>query len=147
MSLEAQPHARIPVLLLAPEEAEAQRIQREFAEELDVTGPATAEQALAICKQPPVPFTAILNAADPASGLGLRLVRILKDEMQLERPCSGSPKIGAPRPCARCCWSGRAARCLPPAGSRSACSRGCIFWPGPSPCRWTAAAPTPCACR
>lgn len=86
MNLEHLPHARIPVLLLAPEEAEGQRMQREFAEELEITVATTAEQALALCARLPAPFTAILNAAAPASGLGLRLVRMLKDEMHLEAP-------------------------------------------------------------
>jgi len=86
MSPESQTQARIPVLLLAPDEAEAQCIQREFTEALDITVASTLEQALAICGQSAVPFTAILNAADPASGLGLRLVRLLKDELHLAQP-------------------------------------------------------------
>ncbi|GAA4048130.1 hypothetical protein GCM10022409_38130 [Hymenobacter glaciei] len=97
MSLESLPHARIPVLLLAPEEADSQRIQREFAEELEVTVATTAEQALAICAQPSATFTAILNAADPASGMGLRLVRMLKDEQQLAQPIFWLTKKSVPQ--------------------------------------------------
>ena len=96
MNLEAQPHGRIPVLLLAPEDAEILRIQREFAEVLEITVATTPEQALAICKQPPVAFTAILNAAPPGSALGLGLVRVLKDEMRLESPIFWLTKKPAP---------------------------------------------------
>ncbi len=76
----------LSVLLLTPDEQEGQRLQQEFAHELEMVVVTTPAQALAVCSQLPVAFTAVLNAADPASSLGLRLVRVLKQEQQLAPP-------------------------------------------------------------
>lgn len=78
--------SNVVVLLLTPDEQEGQRIQREFAQELTVIIVTTAAQALVICSQEPLAFTAVLNAADPASSLGLRLIRVLKEEQHLAQP-------------------------------------------------------------
>ncbi|GAA4346053.1 hypothetical protein GCM10023185_00220 [Hymenobacter saemangeumensis] len=86
MSLNPELPNRIAVLLLASDEADAQRIQQEFAQELAVEVLTDPAQAQARCAQAPLPHTAILNAADPASVMGLRLVRLLKDELQVAQP-------------------------------------------------------------
>jgi lipopolysaccharide/colanic/teichoic acid biosynthesis glycosyltransferase len=88
---------RIRVLYLTPDVQDGQRFEQEFAEELDVDVVTTSAQALERCAQVPVPFAAVLNAADPASALGLRLVRVLKQEQHLAQPVLWlTPKTVAP---------------------------------------------------
>ena len=77
--------SKISVLLLAAERAEVHRFEQEFANSLDITVATTPAQALAYCEHQPA-FTAVLVAADPASALGLRLVRVLKNERHLAQP-------------------------------------------------------------
>lgn len=76
----------IAVLLLTPHEQEGQRLKRAFAPAIDVVVATSPTQALALGAQQLGTFTAVLNAADPASSLGLRLMRVLKEEQQLTQP-------------------------------------------------------------
>ena len=76
----------ITVLLLTPDEQEGQRLKREFAPAIDVVVATNPAQALALGAGPLARFTAVLNAADPASSLGLRLMRVLKEEQGLAQP-------------------------------------------------------------
>lgn len=84
--MSTHPDARITVLLLTPDEGEGQRLQQEFSREFDVVVATNPARALQLCAQQPSAFTAVLNAADPASSLGLRLMRVLKQEQGLEKP-------------------------------------------------------------
>lgn len=77
---------KILVLLLTSDEQEGKDIQQEFAQELIAVVATTPDQAIALCSQQPVSFTAVLNAADPVSSLGLRLMRVLKEEQHLTQP-------------------------------------------------------------
>ncbi|GAB3588508.1 sugar transferase [Hymenobacter daeguensis] len=77
---------KITVLYLTADPAEAQRFAQEFAQELEVLVATSPAQALSYCQGQPVPFAAILHATDPASPMGLRLMRLLKGELQLPQP-------------------------------------------------------------
>jgi lipopolysaccharide/colanic/teichoic acid biosynthesis glycosyltransferase len=82
----SKPFSKIAVLYITNDVQEASRYQQEFAQELDLFIVTTPAQALVICSQPAVSFSAIVNAADPASVLGLRLVRLLKEEVHVAQP-------------------------------------------------------------
>ena len=77
---------KITVLYLTADPAEAHRFEQEFAQELQVLVATSPARALAHCQEQPVPFAAILHATDPASAMGLRLMRVLKGELQLPQP-------------------------------------------------------------
>jgi hypothetical protein len=73
-------------LYLTLDEQDGRRFQQEFVQELEAVVVTTPEQVLALCSQQPMPFTAVLNAAEPTSSLGLRLMRVLKDEHHVTQP-------------------------------------------------------------
>jgi lipopolysaccharide/colanic/teichoic acid biosynthesis glycosyltransferase len=73
-------------LYLTLDEQDGRRFQQEFVHELEAVVVTTPEQVLALCSQQPMPFTAVLNAAEPTSSLGLRLMRVLKDEHHVTQP-------------------------------------------------------------
>lgn len=77
---------KLVVLYLTTDPEEGRRFQQEIAEELELLVVSTTAQALAICSKKSTPFAAVINAADPASSLGLRLVRIIRHEMHLTQP-------------------------------------------------------------
>jgi lipopolysaccharide/colanic/teichoic acid biosynthesis glycosyltransferase len=77
---------RITVLYVSASLAEAEQFRQQFADALDVRPASSPAQVLEACTQQPAPFAAILNAADPASALGLRLMRVLKQELQISQP-------------------------------------------------------------
>ena len=84
------------VLLLTADEQEGQRFRHEFAHELEVVVANTPGQALGLCAQQPAAFVAVLNAADPASDLGLSLVRVLREEQHLALPVLWLTKKAVP---------------------------------------------------
>lgn len=77
---------KMVVLYLTADAEEGRRFQQEFAHELEAVVVTTPAQALALCSEQPGRFSAILNAADPTSALGLRLMRVLKQEHHLAQP-------------------------------------------------------------
>lgn len=77
---------KIAVLYVSASPAEAEQFRQQFADALDVLPVSSPAQVLAACAQQPAPFAAILNAADPTSALGLRLMRVLKQERQMGQP-------------------------------------------------------------
>lgn len=77
---------KITVLYLTADSAQALRFQQEFAQELEVLIATSPAQALSYCQEQPAPFSAILHATDPASAMGLRLMRLLKGDLQLPQP-------------------------------------------------------------
>lgn len=74
------------VLYLTPDAGAGRAFQAAFAAELDVLVVTTPAQALALASGEPAGFAAVLNAADPASALGLRLMRVLRHERGLPQP-------------------------------------------------------------
>ncbi|WP_375418932.1 sugar transferase [uncultured Hymenobacter sp.] len=77
---------KMVVMYLTTDVRAASHFQREMAADLDVLVVTTPAQALTICSQQPESFGAILNAASPASSLGLRLMRVLKQDLRLPQP-------------------------------------------------------------
>jgi len=84
------------VLLLTADEQEGQRFRQEFAHELEVVVANTPSQVLGQCAQQQQDFVAVLNAADPASSLGLSLVRVLREEQHLALPVLWLTKKAVP---------------------------------------------------
>ena len=74
------------VLYLTPDAGAGRAFQEAFATELEVLVVTTPAQALALASGEPAEFAAMLNAADPASALGLRLMRVLRQERGLPQP-------------------------------------------------------------
>ncbi len=77
---------RLSVLFLTDTPQAASEFQQAYIQDLDLLVATTPAQALAICAQQPPAFSAILNAADPGSPLGLRLMRMLRNEKNLTQP-------------------------------------------------------------
>lgn len=84
--MNANTNQKPVVLLLTADEQEGQRFRQEFAHELEVVVANTPGQVLGQCAQKPSAFVAVLNAADPASALGLSLVRVLREDQHLTLP-------------------------------------------------------------
>ncbi|WP_046243469.1 sugar transferase [Hymenobacter terrenus] len=77
---------KIAVLYIGADAYDGQRFAQEFARELEVKVATTPTQVLTLCSQTPAGFAAVVNAADPASVLGLSLMRVLKHERHIEQP-------------------------------------------------------------
>ena len=77
---------KIVVLYLTPDAGAGRTFQEAFAAELDLLVVTTPAQALALASRGPADFAAVLNAAEPASALGLRLMRVLRHERGLLQP-------------------------------------------------------------
>jgi len=77
---------KMVVLYLTADVEEGHRFQQEFAHELEAVVMTNPAQVLALCSDQPGGFSAVLNAADPASALGLRLMRVLKQQHHLAQP-------------------------------------------------------------
>ncbi|MBO2008257.1 sugar transferase [Hymenobacter negativus] len=91
---------KIAVLYLTTDPEAAGRFQQEFEQELDVLVATTPTQVLTHYAEKPTGFAAVLNAAAPASNLGISLVRMLKQELHLPQPVlwlTDAPLTGAVR--------------------------------------------------
>jgi len=74
------------VLYLTPDAAAGQAFRAGCADALELLVVTTPAQALVLASEEPAAFGAVLNAADPASALGLRLMRVLRHERGLAQP-------------------------------------------------------------
>lgn len=77
---------RLSVLYITDTPQAVSEFQQAYRGELDLLVATTPAEALRICTEQPSSFAAILNAADPASPLGLRLMRLLRNEKGLTQP-------------------------------------------------------------
>lgn len=82
----SEPLGKIAVLYLTTDLDVASRFQHEFAQELNVLVATTPTQAAAYCTEQPTGFAAVLNAAAPASNMGISLMRMLKQELHITQP-------------------------------------------------------------
>lgn len=78
--------SRLKVLFLTATTQAASEFQQIYLRELDLLVATTPAQALAVCEQQPNAFAAILNTADPGSPLGLRFMRLLRQEHKVKQP-------------------------------------------------------------
>ncbi len=78
--------SRLTVLFLTTTTQAASEFQQTYLRELDLLVATNPAQALAMCEQQPNAFAAILNTADPGSPLGLRLMRMLRQEYKVKQP-------------------------------------------------------------
>lgn len=78
--------SRLQVLFIATTPQDASEFQQTYVRELDLLVATTPAQAVAMCEQQPNAFAAVLNAADPGSPLGLRLMRMLRQEYGVKQP-------------------------------------------------------------
>lgn len=78
--------SRLSVLYITDTPQATSEFQQAYTGELDLLVATTPAEALRICTEQPSSFAAILNAADPSSPLGLRLMRLLRNEKGLIQP-------------------------------------------------------------
>ena len=77
---------RLSVLYITDTPQAASEFQQAYIRELDLLVVTTPADALRICTNRPSSFVAILNAANPNSPLGLRLMRMLRNEKGMAKP-------------------------------------------------------------
>ncbi len=77
---------RLSVLYITDTPQAASEFQQAYVRDLDLLVATTPTEALRICTEQPSSFVAVLNAASPSSPLGLRLMRMLRNEKGLTQP-------------------------------------------------------------
>jgi lipopolysaccharide/colanic/teichoic acid biosynthesis glycosyltransferase len=91
---------KIAVLYLTTDPEAARRFQQEFAQELEVAVATSPTQALTHCAEQPTGFAAVLSAAAPETNMGISLIRMLKQELNITQPVlwlTDAPLTGAVR--------------------------------------------------